>query len=466
MYKSKLLQLLRKLSPEEFKELRKAVQSPIYKPGPQLIRLYDYLRPCYPGFTAPKLDRQKAFRRLFPDKEFSDLQMRVLMREMCRVVEEFLIMLQIRADPLQRKRLLSEAYGQRGLVEQFKKTSTQLLNDWEALPYRDPEYHLHNFQLQHLQLNLLDVSQKADKLRRTAVLRMHLQEFFEQSDLIFQCQLLNLASIYNPAKQSEQGLPKTSLLRSLYQHIYKLYNAHDDQDYFHLKELFFDNLGQVRPMQAKEVFTFLSNYLIKKMSDNDAFYNQLLFALYKQGLSHDILMAQDRVTDHQFLNILIVAAKEKAFQWAEQFIDTSKDQLSDNSREDVLRLGRAYLLFYQRKFEQSIDQLAAHLFGHPLYQINAQSHMLKCHFEIFMGDNSYYHLLVDKSLAFGRQIRRSDFLSTQKSNRYLHFNQMIRKMARMRMEKKRDRHQKLQKEVAKGKAMHSMKWIIDKMGQL
>ncbi|MEO1628321.1 MAG: hypothetical protein AAFV25_24455 [Bacteroidota bacterium] len=240
MHKSKLLQLLRKLSPEEFKELRKAVQSPIYKPGPQLIRLYDYLRPCYPAFTAPKLDRQKAFRRLFPDKEFSDLQMRVLMREMCRVVEEFLIMLQIRTDPLQRKRLLSEAYGQRGLVEQFKKTSTQLLNDWEALPYRDPEYHLHNFQLQHLQLNLLDVSQKADKLRRTAVLRMHLQEFFEQSDLIFQCQLLNLASIYNPAKQSEQGLPKTSLLRSLYQHIYKLYNAHDDQDYFHLKELFFD----------------------------------------------------------------------------------------------------------------------------------------------------------------------------------------------------------------------------------
>ena len=259
---------------------------------------------------------------------------------------------------------------------------------------------------------------------------------------------------------------KELLVEKIYRSIYKLYTEADDSIYKDLEAVFFEQLAFIRPAMAQEIFAFLSNFLIRNMARNDHYYNSLLFQLYRKGLSNNVMLKQNRVADHQFLNILIVAAKENQFEWADGFIVKYGEQLSAHSKADALRLGRSYLLFYQRQFDRAVELLKDHPFDHPLYQLNAQSQILKCYFESFLSNPTYYEMILAYSLAFEKQLRRQDFLSLEKADRYLHFNQMIRKMAKVKMEKKRDGQKKLERELQSTKAMHSVGWIIAKIKAL
>ena len=68
MQKTKLLELLQALDKDEFRRLYKFVKSPWFNSNKGVVQLYEYLRPHYPNFDSPKLDKKQIFKKLFPPK--------------------------------------------------------------------------------------------------------------------------------------------------------------------------------------------------------------------------------------------------------------------------------------------------------------------------------------------------------------------------------------------------------------
>ena len=148
MVNSKLIKLLKSLSEAEFKGLQVFVQSPAYNTNTNVLRLYRALKKYFPDFESPKLEKEKIFKKLFPNQAFSDVKLRQLRSKLSKIIEEYLIYLEFQKDEFRKKKLLTEIYGKRNLYVEFKRGTENLLWELEKQPYRDAEYFYDRYLLQ------------------------------------------------------------------------------------------------------------------------------------------------------------------------------------------------------------------------------------------------------------------------------------------------------------------------------
>jgi hypothetical protein len=90
MTKSKLIQVLKTFSKEEFRSFGKFVSSPFFYKDKAVIKLYDSLKPFYPDLNDESITKKLLFERMYPKKQYSDSQMKYLMSEMLSLAKKFL----------------------------------------------------------------------------------------------------------------------------------------------------------------------------------------------------------------------------------------------------------------------------------------------------------------------------------------------------------------------------------------
>jgi hypothetical protein len=93
MLKSPLLQTLRLLNQEEMENLQFFVNSPLFNEMNRFrdtVALFDYLRPHFPAFDAPDLEKSVAGSVLFPERKNPKAEMEKAMSHLMRVVKQYI----------------------------------------------------------------------------------------------------------------------------------------------------------------------------------------------------------------------------------------------------------------------------------------------------------------------------------------------------------------------------------------
>lgn len=153
MHKSKLFTLLKSIPSEEIHWLLKFLKSPFYNNNKLTIQLFQYIQKYHPDLDSPKLSKEATFKKLFPGKEFNIQKLRKAMHTLASLTEEYLIAMSLRKKEFEKKKLLVAALGDRNIHEPFKKGTVQLVEELEALPYRNIDFskemhflHLHFYE--------------------------------------------------------------------------------------------------------------------------------------------------------------------------------------------------------------------------------------------------------------------------------------------------------------------------------
>lgn len=91
MYQSPLIRTLQLLNPEEMEVLRSFVSSPIFNDvrPEETSSLFEYLRPHYPHFMAPEMDREVTARHFFPNAANPVGTLQRTMTQLMHVVRKF-----------------------------------------------------------------------------------------------------------------------------------------------------------------------------------------------------------------------------------------------------------------------------------------------------------------------------------------------------------------------------------------
>lgn len=127
MKDKKLYDVLRILSADEFKMLRIAVQSPQYFGSLTSEKLYSALRPKYPDFSLSPTDLRKVYKKVFPNKDYNSKALQKSFDDLLKVVEAFLLKLQIDKDEFLRLKVLTITTGERpDLFYLFQKTQDNM----------------------------------------------------------------------------------------------------------------------------------------------------------------------------------------------------------------------------------------------------------------------------------------------------------------------------------------------------
>ncbi|MEM1319795.1 MAG: hypothetical protein AAGG75_06030 [Bacteroidota bacterium] len=428
MKNSKLLELLRHLQPQEIRSYLKFLRSPFYASNNLPEQLFQFIYKYAPDYTSPKLNKEQAFKKLFPHKEkYSDHQMRKLIHELRVLTEEYFIAKQVQGHSYTKKQLLLAEYRERNMYTHFQKTSQELLADQAAKPHRDISYYkelhlLHEGFYDHPQTH-----KEKDNISYLLAAIENLDYYY-----LLQRQRLSYALTWikklfqvnlTPRSLKEHTAEiKATPIFQVYDLINQMLEApREDSLFEQAEQLFRDRLGQLTKKDQEEIFRILINHLSNQYNSGRKELQTKLFELYQFGMEHQLFISDHQMEPHLFSNVVTLGVLEKQFDWVQQFIDQYTTYLSEAVRADTVCLNQALLALHTQQYQSCIELLRDYNFPEVFLLLRSKTILLRAYFELCIQDYSYHDILMAKIEAFRKFIARHRFISEAKQQTYLQF---------------------------------------------
>ena len=98
MRESKLIRIIESLNSEEFYRFGEFVNSPFFNKNKNITALFNFIRKYYLKFDNNNFTKEKAFAYIFPNEEYSDSKLRVLMAKLLKLLEDYLVYMKTSAN--------------------------------------------------------------------------------------------------------------------------------------------------------------------------------------------------------------------------------------------------------------------------------------------------------------------------------------------------------------------------------
>jgi hypothetical protein len=120
MNKSKLADVLKTFSKEEFRQFGKFVVSPFFNGRNEVIRFYESIKKGYPEFGSKQYSKENIFAKVYPKIAYKDTLMRKLISNLTKLAEEFIIQTAFKKEEFQKKKYLLLEFRHRRLDNLFE----------------------------------------------------------------------------------------------------------------------------------------------------------------------------------------------------------------------------------------------------------------------------------------------------------------------------------------------------------
>ncbi|MCB0639800.1 MAG: hypothetical protein KDC54_24420 [Lewinella sp.] len=465
MQNSDLVQVFGQLDKREVRELAKFVRSPFFNQREDVIRLFDYLRDhIYRGGNS--LDRSRAWAYARPDEPFDEGWMNSLMHFLLSAIKQFLTWQELQASGPQSQLLLCRGLRKRQLDNVFTKEMKKLRKQQERQPYRNVGYHYHNYQWQ------LERYEYDHRQRRGG--RMNLEELAEELTIFYLADILRYSCTVLTARSMSPEDYRLELLDevlryverspvrevpavAIYHKAYQALTRPDDRAAFAaFQQAIEDYWTQFPPAEAKDLFLLAINYCIQRLNRGERAFIRQAFELYRKGLDREVLLDEGVLSKFTYNNILMLAIALEEWDWADQFLETFRDQLPAKERDNIYRYNRAVFYFRQPNYEQAMTLLRQVSFHDTLYNLNARSMLLRIYYEL--GEHDALEALLESFRAF---LHRHQELGYHKEN-YRNLLSFVRQLLYLAPGDATAR-QALRQEIEATSALAEKAWLLSQL---
>ena len=433
MKSSKLIDLLKALESDEFRQFYRYLKSPFFTKSAEVIQLYEYLRKFYPQFDSPKLERQTVFTALYPKEKFNGPRLRNLILKITKILEEYLIYLEYQQNDFQKKKMLTHIYGKRNLNVFFRQKTEELLDDLEQQSYRDTDYFYEAYLLQRDYYFHSSISKEGKIVEKLKSSLSKLNSFYSIERLRLGIDLVNRNKIFGEEHQFSthdlSGIhPSENLIYHLLLQVINLLKTGEESLFFEAKRSFQKNAVLINQIDAGIILPALLNYAIQQFPKNEKRFSREAFELYKIGLDKAVFVQDNYFLNTTFLNIVVIGSKLKEFEWVQAFIKKYQPQLRESIREDLTKLSLGFLFFNKLDYHQIPDLLQNYQFQNTLYKINAKTLLIRSYYQLFEQDKTLGNMIISNCNAFERYIKRERSISQEKKESYLNFSFILKKI--------------------------------------
>ncbi|PHN02613.1 hypothetical protein [Flavilitoribacter nigricans] len=473
MQDSKIIGLLKNLEPKEFRLLHKYLRSPFFNYSPSLVALYEYIRKYYPDFDHPAVDRRKAFSRLFPEETYNDKKMRNLLHEFFGHLENFLVQLHVRDEPLTRKKLLVESLEKRGSYETFAGKNRELIREISDRPYRDVNtyWELLNLEEQYYFHPATDKVKNGEE---------SLVAILENMDHYFMANKLRLANeVQARRKVVRQKIPMQFVDEVLkvsgadrgansvihfHALLYHLNETEAEEQFYALKKMFLESMEALGFNDRQVILFQLLNYAIRNGNQGKTDLLREAFDLYWFGLQHKLLFENGKLTDSSYTNIVFLGGKFGLLDKVERFIKEHSQDLDEKVRSDAENLAMANLLFLKKAYTRIDDLIGNARFDSIFYQLRAKLILLRALYESFVTDDSFFDLLQARIDAFDKFLRRNTQLSGIQRESYLAFIRQLKAVVKVNMmPSNQAEREDLKNKILQIELIPNKEWLLEKL---
>ncbi|MEO1516376.1 MAG: hypothetical protein AAFV95_15235 [Bacteroidota bacterium] len=418
MKNSRLWKVLSCLETPEHKKIRKFITSTYYNQRADLLQLLELLLPILdlPEDQIPS--KEQIFQQLYPDQGCDLTRLRLLMSYLLKLVEQFLALQELEADPPLFDNALIQALRKRNLPKEAQRVLKRSQDTLDKQKVRNEQYwnHRHHLNWQRYQLestqkplaalNLRAVSESAAIAHcatqlRLAYLSLAHQRVFQQANITTDLAEELLQSIHR-----YQWLDQP-LIR-LYYNGYLMLKITDEEKYFlDFKEVLIDQ-GQHFPLdEIRDLYLGAINFCIRQVNNGhwDERYFVEVLELYKEGLQSEYLLESGRLSRFTYYNIVVAALKVGEYDWTEQFIDQYRHTIEKGYRKSYYSFNKARLEYARQNYDIALEQLQNFAYREPLLNLAARVISIKIYYE-----TNEWDLLESQLEAMKNYLRRKQLI--------------------------------------------------------
>jgi hypothetical protein len=495
MTDNRLLKLLSKLSRKEMTRFAAFASSPYFNKHAAVKALTGYLSNVYPEFGGKSCGREAISRKLFPGKEHDQARLAVVFTYTFRLLRQFLMVEQAKSERLfEENTLLLRAVRQRDAFHLFSNSLEENISGggnyadkkagrpgtlqepepfdgahFEKLFKKLAEMDAHATQLGRHQRNYLaekqawlDAFYLSEKLRdacelmqRSKVMKV---EFSEDPMLV----LIHQAAGQNPETYARYP----SVL--IYSHIYTLLKNYDASSYHPTLKVVEANEHQLSKHEVQSIYNHLQNFCIAQINRGNHDFLKELFGLYRTQLSKELLLADGKLPEWHFKNIVTAGLRLEEFEWVRSFLETYRFYLKDDVAENAYSYNLAAWHYHQRQYPQVLDLLLKIEYTDLRYNLDAKSMLLRTYY-----DQEEEEALLALCEAFKQFIKRNRKLSDFQKKGYFNLLKFTRRAFKLKLSKgytasskwQRD-FAKLTQEMTEAETVFNKTWLEDKMAEL
>lgn len=342
MKKSKLVLILKSLNKTELLAFNHFLACKLFNKREPPIQLFNYLKAELKS-SKPKLDKEAAYKRMFPGVPYEDKAMRSIMHQLAAPLDKFLAFSKLYDNDGDELIALCKAYRERNMLKLFESAVTKTTSIQDRSKYRDSEYHQRNYLLQReqyyastqkgrgLETNLdrvaqsLDISYFADRLRQSCYMLSHQSVY-------------NISYDFTLVEELIKEVERQDLLHipaiSIYYYCYLAQRYPDQLEFYNSLRnnlVSYSNLFTIAEM--KDIYLLAINIAIKTYNQGSVELVPDLLELYRSGVDQKILLTNQVLSRFTYKNMIALALFTEKFEWAAEIMEAYTPLLEPEYRE-------------------------------------------------------------------------------------------------------------------------------------
>ncbi len=478
MTENKIYPQLRKLTGKKELSAFGKYLSKNYRKHTTAIALFRYIRGFQPHYLDKKLETgvvlNEIKQKIGSKRKISRITILNAYSDLNLWLKEFLIHQKANRDSLHGNLLWLEILLERSLQSEGVKQVNALRGQMEAMEEKGVDLYFKKLFVSYLDYYKIPKNTSSETYLTLQTCLSDLKALEALLHLRLACEMRNrekLSQVQNtvkgdsvspiPANGYDSSFLVSNPLIHAYVEIYQMIVEKDDNSkaakHFEKALKLVKLNSKTLPLEDKyAILTYLENYVINQINNGKNEYLRKAHDLHLLGEKMKVYTLKDIMDEVQYLNIALVACRNKKFIWAEKFIEDHITKIDERERDSILSIARAMMAFWQKKYEDVLNIINAYASDNDIkYAVRSKPFFLACQYELHIDKNDEF--IISICNAFEKQISRQKAIKSSIISGLLSFSQILKKLA-----KKNASKELILKEINSKKSLVLKDWLLEK----
>lgn len=473
---NKLIELLKGISPSEYKHLGDFVRSPFHNKSTTLVILYDYLKKYSRDFNSCNVTNEEISKQVYKDKKLNPIKVRSLISDFVKTIEKFFVYNQFESCEMFQKVLLLSELNMRDLSKNFNTVLKETMNRQETQFNRDEDYYYNQIYLEVESFNYF-------LERRPLLSGQEFQKIGENLDLFFILSKLNLFHfmIYHNQNMDETSNYNLWLMNEILLHIesqldqiskkhpviYMKYlifktivNPEKEQFFYDLKKFALKNVSNFDNKTMSYIFGALTNYCTLKCNLGHLKFKSERFGIYKILDERGVLNIEKYINYVDFLNAIISALEVNKITWAENFYNKNMDRIIPALKDDTLNLAKSQILYLKKNYDEAAKLVNTVSYNNHYFYLRSKMLLSRIYYDKNELEPIIY--IIDAAKHYIKRNKKITKLNLDAFGKFFYFMTRIINLR----EHTRPDVEETGKELLKEKNVSSKEWLLKRLKEM
>ena len=394
---SKLYELIKGLTKEEFKRFGLFIKSPYFNKSKTMEKLWVFLKQNIDKLDSPKITKEKISSVIYPGEKCDESNLRKQLSNFTKLAEEFLTLIALDKKKYTKENVLIQELLARG----YSKTTVQVINELRKQYTEDMDkdsdyyYNMHDTERSYFLFKSREMKNPEEHTVKNSFI---LDLYYISVKLLNYYTILNLKLHYN--KQVEFDMwAFDDIVRFIEKHKSELSENHKSlyADYLSVRMMLSpdkaepfeelsayvsENKSKVGEVEKHRMYIYLYNHSLYRYNRGYTLNPGEVFDVIKEMESEEVPLWYYFAFHMYYINAVKYSCMRGEYDWAVEFMKNRKEKIHDNIRGETYSLAMANYYFTRQDYHEALRYLVNVDFPNYSFYIGAKIMLIKIYWEL------------------------------------------------------------------------------------